>query len=773
MIFRGNLLFRLLWIVAAAAMPAALVLIFLQSQLAHTNADSTGGDALRLARAVQTEMAGIADTTNIVLDAAARFANEPASDCRQRLFERMQLVPRYAVLAALREDGSELCSTTSPTALARIAANIPGAPATGFGRLTEQSADMPPLLPYVRRQTIDGHPVVLLAGLRQDWLAEHFQFWDRSIIDNAGTSHVQLADASGRVIFDVSSDTTPGPATLTQSLTQLLQSDEAGVMQAARPGQPDHMIGYAPGINSQDGHATGRLLALVDMPSLHSSLSDTSERDALLVMLVGVALSLGATLLAGQYLLRRPSRELLAAARRWARGNLDVRLPVRPYDHSEFGRLSRAFNDMASALSREAEERQALLASMEERIQDRTRELMLSRDRLQVALGEQAKSEASLRQAQKMQAVGQLAGGIAHDFNNLLTALISALDMLGARLPEGDPRARRLLDSALQAADRGARLTSQLLTFSRRQRLMPVAADLGEIVRSMLSLLATTLGKSVTLKLDLSEHLWPALVDPHQLEAAILNLALNARDAMGGAGTLTLSTGMVNHLERRPDLPAELQPGDYVTVSVSDTGSGMPAEVLARAIEPFFTTKRPGQGSGLGLSQVHGLAAQSGGGLMIESRRGQGTRVTLFLPRAQTAITAPILPASQRQIVLVVDDDADVRALTGDMLIELGHTPVVVRDAQSALEELHRPEPVHVMLADFAMPGMNGVELIQRAGMLRPGIATILVTGHADTLALGAKPYQLVLRKPYTVSTLHAALEQVFDRMLDRVAGQD
>lgn len=763
----GNLLFRLLWIVAAAATPAALVLVFLQGELQRNTAESAGAEALRLARAVQTELAGIADTTNIVLDVVARHVPDPETACRKYLSDRLRLVPRYVVLAAFQEDGTPICGTTTQAAMATLIAHIPPDLQSGFGDREAASADLPALLPYIRRQTVDGRPVILLAALRQDWLADHFQFWDRSIIDNAGATAVRVADRTGRIILQIPPEAKVDWTILPTALMRLLQSDEAGVASAADVNMPDRLIGYAPGRND-----TRRLTALVDVTQARDALSDSGARHAFVLLLLGVLLSFGAMALAGQYLVRRPMRDLLAAARLWARGNLDVRLPIKPTDHSEFGRIARAFNNMAISLSREAEQRQALLASMEERVQERTRELMLSRDRLQVALGEQAKSEASLRQAQKMQAVGQLAGGIAHDFNNLLTALISALDMLSPRLPESDARARRLLDSALQAADRGARLTSQLLTFSRRQRLMPVAADLNEIIQTMLSLLRTTLGKTITLQLDLADDFWPALVDPHQLEAAILNLALNARDAMSASGTLTIATFCVHHLDRRPDRPADLQPGDYVTISVADTGSGMPPEVLARAVEPFFTTKRPGQGSGLGLSQVHGLAAQSGGGLFIESRRGQGTKVSLFLPRAASGIAAAIPISSSRQIVLVVDDDADVRALTGDMLIELGHTPVLVSDAASALEELRRPEPVHVMLADFAMPGMNGVELIQRASQLRPGIATILVTGHTDVTAIGASPDQPVLRKPYTVTTLHTVLEQVFNRALDRIPAQ-
>jgi len=226
--------------------------------------------------------------------------------------------------------------------------------------------------------------------------------------------------------------------------------------------------------------------------------------------------------------------------------------------------------------------------------------------------------------------VGQLAGGIAHDFNNLLTAIIGALDLMRARLPSAQEGLVRLVDNALRAAERGTKLTAQLLTFSRRQPLQTVPSDLNVIVVAAVNLLSSTLGRSIRTQTDLVQDLWAAMVDPSQIEAAIVNLAINARDAMPDGGVLTIATR-----NRTIGPGGALAPGDYVAVCVSDTGTGMSPEVMARAFEPFFTTKEPGRGSGLGLSQVHGQAMQSGGDVLIESVLGDGTTVTLLMPRAR------------------------------------------------------------------------------------------------------------------------------------------
>ena len=408
------------------------------------------------------------------------------------------------------------------------------------------------------------------------------------------------------------------------------------------------------------------MLADLDRVTLHGTL----------LTIAGALISLLLALAVGQRFVRCPTEALLAAARHWTSGDLTARTRPTEPPGSEFGNLAAAFNEMAGALDRQRRELQELNATLEARVQSRTQDLTESGNRLQVEMAEREKTEATLRQAQKLQAVGQLAGGIAHDFNNLLTAIVGALELLRARLPAGQEGLVRLLDTALGAAERGGRLTGQLLAFSRRQQLLPVPSDLNVTVIALSNLLGSTLGRSVRIQTDLVQDLWPAMVDPSQIEAAIINLAINARDAMPEGGVLTIATRNVPL-----EVGGSLLPGDYVAVHVTDTGIGMTPELIAHVFEPFFTTKETGLGSGLGLSQVHGLATQSGGDVRIKSKPGEGTTVTLLLPRAKSLpITVQPDPGStpqatrRRARILVVDDDRDVRQMTGETLTERGYS---------------------------------------------------------------------------------------------------
>jgi PAS domain S-box-containing protein len=344
-------------------------------------------------------------------------------------------------------------------------------------------------------------------------------------------------------------------------------------------------------------------------------------------------------------------------------------------------------------------------------------------------------AEARLREAQKMETLGQLTGGVAHDFNNLLMAVLGNLALLKKRLPE-DPRLARLLDGALQGAERGAALTQRLLAFARRQELRPAAVDLAALVLGMRGLLERSTGPGVRIGVELPPGLPAALVDANQLELALLNLAVNARDAMPGGGTLAVT--LAEAQAPSPGAPPGLAPGAYLRLGVRDSGTGMDAATLARAVEPFFTTKGAGRGSGLGLSMVQGLAQQSGGGLALASTPGQGTLAEIWLPRAGQAAAAPrpappdALPPVEARRVLVVDDDPLVAAGTALMLEDLGHGALIARSAQEAIELVARDPAIDLVLTDYAMPGMNGLDL---AGLLRrdhPGLKVALATGHAE-----------------------------------------
>ena len=357
---------------------------------------------------------------------------------------------------------------------------------------------------------------------------------------------------------------------------------------------------------------------------------------------------------------------------------------------------------------------------------------------------------------QRLEAVGQLTSGVAHDFNNLLTVVLGNIGFIerGLAAAELDGKLQQRLTYMRTAAERGAKLTDQLLSFSRRQRLEPRAIDLNETVLGMRDLLQSTIGGSVRIETGLTQGLWPALADPTQLELAVLNLAINGRDAMEIGGALQVTTANVTL--GAPLAPEEPPAGDYVEICVADGGCGMADEVRAKVFEPFFTTKGVGKGSGLGLSQVLGFAKQSGGGVRIETRVGKGTRVCIYLPRAQGGVVRPGTvqavgsgPPTSAAKLLVVDDDDAVREITAAMLRDLGYCVIEAGSAGAALELVEAHPDLDLMVVDFAMPGMNGAELTRQVQARRPGLSFVFVTGYADRSALAGISEAQIVSKPF------------------------
>ena len=384
-------------------------------------------------------------------------------------------------------------------------------------------------------------------------------------------------------------------------------------------------------------------------------------------------------------------------------------------------------------------------------------------ERVASEIQQRIKLEEAFRQAQKMEAVGQLTGGVAHDFNNLLAAVLGNLKLLRKRLG-GDDAALRLIDGAIEGAERGASLTQRLLAFARQQDLHPAAVDVAELIFGMIEMLRRSIGPLIRVETAFADDLWTAHVDANQLELAVLNLVVNARDAMLEGGRLTLSARNATVAAAADDA---LGAGDYVCLAVGDTGAGMDGATLAHATEPFFTTKGAGKGTGLGLSMVHGLAAQSGGALRLSSQPGAGTTAELWLPRAQVpaarAAAAPgrAAPEVQRSCaVLVVDDDALIGAATGEMLKDLGHQVIEASSGSKALEILRAGTPVDVVVSDEAMPGMRGTELAVEIRASWPDLPVILATGYAE-LPKGRALRLPLLRKPYAQEDLAAAIVNV------------
>jgi signal transduction histidine kinase/CheY-like chemotaxis protein len=398
---------------------------------------------------------------------------------------------------------------------------------------------------------------------------------------------------------------------------------------------------------------------------------------------------------------------------------------------------------------------------LETRVQHRTVELATANRQLVAQIEERERVESTLRQMQRLEAVGQLTSGVAHDFNNLLTVVLGNLGFIERALDKAgiDGKTTQRLTYMRAAAERGAKLTDQLLSFARRQRLEPKAVDLNETIAGMRDLLQSTIGGSVTIRTRLSDDIWPALVDRTQLDIAVLNLAINARDAMNIGGTLEVATSNVQL--GHPKSAEEPVAGDYVAICVSDTGSGMSPEVRAKVFEPFFTTKEVGKGSGLGLSQVLGFAKQSGGGVRLESEPGKGTTVHIYLPRAQAAPdavvaaagnTAPVAKPGAR--ILLVDDDGAVRDVTAAMLRDMGYRVLEAPNGEAALRLLDGRSDIDLAVIDLAMPGMSGAELARRVHALRNSLPVLFVTGFAEREALSGVSDGQIVSKPFVSGEL-------------------
>jgi signal transduction histidine kinase len=767
---RTNLLTRLVILVCVATLPAIAVMAYMQHNLRADGEQRIAGEALRQAELLNADMANVVEGARQLSLAITHFSTvrDGESACATQLADLRSDLPSYASLSVVTEEGRVICSTDAGTGAvvnATASAHIRDIIRHGsfdvgtyMPATATRGAMLPFCLPFVENS---GQRALVIVGLSLDWLAAHL-----GELKRPAESTIGIADRNGITVARFPEHDKFVGKLFPPAVRPYINAAQRGNAVVTGYDGKDRMIGFVPATEAPVG-----LFVSIGMylPGMLADLDRVTVQGTLL-MVTGALISLLLALVVGQRFVRRPTEALLEAARRWTSGDLSARAQLSEPPASEFGSLASAFNDMAGALGRQQRELQDLNTTLEARVEARTQDLTESRNRLQVEMAEREKTEATLRQAQKLQAVGQLAGGIAHDFNNLLTAIVGALDLLRARLPAGQEGLVRLLDNALGAAERGGKLTGQLLAFSRRQQLLPVPSDLNMTVIALSNLLGSTLGRSIRIQTDLVQDLWPAMVDPSQIEAAIINLAINARDAMPEGGVLTIATRNVPL-----SVGGSLTPGDYVAVRVSDTGSGMTPELVSRVFEPFFTTKEPGRGSGLGLSQVHGLAVQSGGDVRIESKPGEGTTVTLLMPRAKSQPVA-VQPDSaggrqatrRRARILVVDDDRDVRQMTGEMLAERGYSVELAADADEALAILQRDGGFDAMLVDYVMPGINGAALVKMVRTLRPGLRTLMMTGHAELRAGEEIGTENIIRKPFNVATLDERLARVLARPILR-----
>jgi signal transduction histidine kinase len=405
---------------------------------------------------------------------------------------------------------------------------------------------------------------------------------------------------------------------------------------------------------------------------------------------------------------------------------------------------------------------------LEDAVAKRTAELETVNAQLRAEVAERTAAEQKLNQVQKLEAVGQLTGGIAHDFNNMLAVVIGGLDLAKRKILKQPERANEHIENALEGANRAAALTRRLLTFARAEPFLPEGTDAAELIGSITDLLRRSIGEQVSVTISADDNVWPIWVDPHQLENAVLNLAVNARDAMDGKGELTIA---IRNRKLAENEIGEAPAGDYLQIAVTDTGSGMAADVIEHVFEPFFTTKPVGKGTGLGLSQIFGFVRQSGGDVGIDSTVGEGTTVSLFLPRFDGDAVArkPVSSGTgfvgsekgdDARTILMVEDDQRVRRSTAESLEELGHTVLACANGQTAIDILAERPDVDLLLTDVVMPEMTGPELVAKIASSHPHLPVLFVTGYAREAADGGQfSGHGMLRKPFTIAALAEAIE--------------
>ena len=777
---------RLLLLILACLVPIVGTQFYGQYGLHQQQRKELASLALRQAELANGDVASIASGLHQLAAAAAEEPQVRSAGpaCNRQLAAMQSRTPAVLFFAALDRSGHALCtslpnSVTSDGWAKGWVADLLAHPSETIGRYsTLPSGDA--FVPFfVRSKEPDSPVAYLVAGLDLVWLAGHLRQVHLRRADASSGSALYITDRDGIVVGRSPESSNSIGRRLPADLLRVIDAHDPGTAEIRDSSGKRRLVASVPAALTPAGLAAIESLSLSDMVP---DLLVATWRQTLPTLLASV-LALVLAWFTGRHFISRPTQKLLSAAQRWRDGDLSARAEL-PRGNWEFTTLAHSFNAMASSLQARELERRLHSELLESQVAERTRALSDSNNRLQVEIAEREKTEAALHQAQKLQAVGQLAGGIAHDFNNMLATILGSLELMERRVAQSAERwsaadaerLARLIERATAAVLRGSQLTSRLLAFSRRQRLAARPTDLNQLVSDLVTLAVPTLGRRIQLKTALMEELWPALVDPSQMEAAILNCCLNARDAMPEGGQLTIRTA--NYVLPAGGSPNDPFPGDYVRVSISDTGRGMSPEVLRRAFDPFFTTKGP-SGSGLGLSQVYGMVRQSGGTVRLFSTPGEGTEVVLLLPRAEASGQAPsaAAPAAPQRdvlhsLVLLVDDDHAVRQVATEMLKDLGCEVMQAATGPDALDVLETSEKVpDVILVDYAMPGMNGLELAQilRHRGVRAPIG--MVTGYAE-LADGeaeGSPLDALLRKPFTIRELDELLMRL---RRGRVIGQ-
>jgi signal transduction histidine kinase len=778
---------RLILLVLGCLLPILAAQVYSQVNLHHARQAQVSALVLRQAELANANLGTVVDAVTQLWTTVVQFPEVPAAGprCDARLTSLQRDLPQYRFLALYRVDGTLLCGSAAAPGVSidghpQWLADLATTSGVQVGPLVSTETPGSAFLPvgiHVPGVATEPDPRVLVAALDAGWLARRLEAARSD--DSGPLTHATLivADHDGAVVAWLNDGKDAGGQSLPVWARPFVNRQTRGVATVTDPQGRAYIAAYVPATGAARG------LGVIETVALSKVTADIDRATYQDLAVIGGAALIALILawVAGHRFIYQPTEALLLAARKWREGNLSARATPSNAG-AEFSALANSFNAMAAGLQAREMERRLQSSFLEAQVAERTRELSESNNRLQVEIAGREKTEAALHQAQKLQAVGQLAGGIAHDFNNMLATVLGNLELMERRVSQTEKdwtgsdteRLLRLIGRATGAVQRGSQLTSRLLAFSRRQRLAARSTDVNALLRELITLATSTLGRRVQVASELADELWPAMVDPSQVEAAILNLCLNARDAMPEGGRLTISTANLL-LETTGEVHDPGPPsGCYVQICISDTGVGMTPEVKARAFDPFFTTKGP-HGSGLGLSQVYGMARQSGGDAIIDSAPGQGTRVTLFLPRATPSEQAEIVHADRAtklasrelmpaDLVLVVDDDAAVRQVTVEMARDLGCEVAQATGGEQALALIgDLTSAPTLILLDYAMPGMNGLQLARalRERGIRAPIA--LITGYAELSESDIAEAQLagLLRKPFTIGELHGLLVQL------------
>ncbi|WP_428485855.1 response regulator [Rhodopila sp.] len=784
---------RLVLLILGCLLPILTAQIYSQLNLRNARQDQIRGLVERQAALVDADMGNIINAVGQLGTMLRQFPDvlAPGGRCDDHLTALQRGLPQYRFLAVYALDGRLLCgSATTPDDAGH------GRPRWIVDMAAERDVQVGPLaaagspggafLPVgvrIPSAGAESDPVILVAALDAGWIARHLEAAQPGHRQAMAQTTLIMADHDGMVVTrlpdhqDAIGQRAVGQP-LPPWLRRFVDRKTGDVATVTDPNGRAYIAAYEPA-----AALTGlTVIETMALPDVIADIDRATKQDMLVIS--GAAMvALLLAWAASRRFIRQPTETLLLAARNWREGELGTRARMSD-PGAEFSALAEAFNAMAAGLQAREVERRLQASFLEAQVAERTRALSESNNRLQVEIAGREKTEAALHQAQKLQAVGQLAGGIAHDFNNMLATVLGNLELMERRVAQtgkawtdGDSdRLMRLIGRATGAVHRGSQLTSRLLAFSRRQRIAARPTDVNALLRDLITLASSTLGRRVQVAPELAEDLWPALVDPSQVEAAILNLCLNARDAMPEGGRVLISTSnlTVDETSEGAADTKDLRAGCYVRVCISDSGTGMTGEVKARAFEPFFTTKGPA-GSGLGLSQVYGMARQCRGNVMIDSQPNEGTRVTLCLPRATHTEQTGALPEAKmtkaafvgrlsNDLVLVVDDDDAVRQVTVEMTRDLGCEVAQAVGGEQALVLIDKlsPPPTLILL-DYAMPGMNGIQ-VARALRNRGVTAPIaLVTGYAELSETDIVGAQLagLLRKPFTILELQKLLVQL------------